>query len=258
MKKIWKPTLFFVLCLLVFLVVNLPVSLILGQIAVPNNIKLNGVKGRVTSGRIDAIYVNQFPILDINYNVDLSCLLTLSICYQVTYQNGSGNISFAPLTNTAAIQQLNVDYAMTELSSLMEQLLVKPTGELNLNFHQISIKQSKITNVEGLAIWSNAGIEGEDINLGTYQLGVVREKESYQFELIDKKAVLDIDGKGRLKSNGQYLLDIKILTESSLNDSIKSILELATRKKGLNEYSLHREGQLPSQIVNQLEFSDTN
>lgn len=256
MKKIWKPTLFFVFCLAIFLIVNLPVTLILKQVTLPNNIKLQGVKGQVTSGHIIAVYANNFPIRDINYEADLSCLLTLNVCYQIIYQNGQAYISFNPLTNNTVIEQLDVEYLMAELAPLMNQLLVKPTGELSLKFNQISLKQNKISNIDGLAIWNNAGVAGEDINLGDYQLGIAREGKSYRFKLTDRKAILDIDGTGRLKQNGEYLLDIKIEADSGLDNNIKSLLTLAAKKKGLNGYTINRQGQLPPHLTSQLLFSD--
>lgn len=263
MKRIWKPALFFVLCLIFFLVINLPVALILKQVTLPNNIKLHGVNGQIISGHIASVYANNFPIRDIDYEADLSCLLTLKVCYQINYQNGKANISFNPLSNHTVIEQLDVEYSMAELAPLMNQLLVKPTGELNLKFNQISLKpnnanQIKIGNIDGLAIWRNAGVAGEDINLGDYQIVLEREANSYQFKLTDRKAMLDIDGEGRLKSNGEYLFDIKIQADSSLDNNIKSMLTLAAKKKGLNEYTIHRQGQLPPQLTSQLTFSDEN
>jgi hypothetical protein len=256
MNKVWKPTLFFVFCLASFLIINLPLTLILKQVALPNDIKLYGVKGQVTSGHISAAYANNFPIRDIKYEADLSCLLTLDICYQINYQNGKANISFNPFTRNTVIERLDVEYSMAELTPLMDQLLFKPTGELNLKFNQINIRQNKIGNIDGLAIWSNAGVVGEDINLGDYQLGVARENNSYRFKLTDRKAILDIDGTGRLKPNGEYLLDINIQADSGLEKNIKHMLTLAAKKKGLNEYAIHRQGQLPPQLTSQLLFSD--
>jgi hypothetical protein len=256
MKKISKPTLFFIFCLAIFLIINLPVALILKQVILPNDLKLYGVKGQVTSGHITVAYANNFPVRDINYEAGLSCLLTLQVCYQVNYQNGKANISFNPFTHNTVIEQLDVEYSMVELAPLMNQLLFKPTGELKLKFNQINIKQSKISNINGLAIWSNAGVAGEDINLGDYQLDVDREDNSYRFKLTDRQAILDIDGTGRLKSNGEYLLDIKILADSGLDNNIKSMLTLAAKKKGLNEYTIYRQGLLPPQLANQLIFSN--
>ena len=230
--------------------------MILKQVELPNDIKLYGVRGQITSGHIAAAYTNNFPIRDINYEADLSCLLTLQFCYQINYQNGMANISFSPLTNTTVIEQLDVEYTMAELTPLMNQLLVKPTGELNLKIEKIGLNQNKISHINGLAIWSNAGVVGEDINLGDYQLGVIREDDSYRFELTDRKAILDIDGTGRLKPNGEYLIDIKVLTDSGLDNNIKSMLALMAAKKGLNEYSINRQGQLPVHLTSQLLFVD--
>ncbi len=256
MNKIWKPTLFFVFCLTIFIVIKFPIAMILKQIELSSDIKLYGVRGQITSGHIAAAYTNNFPIRDINYEADLSCLLTLQVCYQINYQNGMANISFSPLTNTTVIEQLDVEYTMAELAPLMNQLLVKPTGELNLKIEKIGLNQNKISHINGLAIWNNAGVVGEDINLGDYQLGVVREDDSYRFELTDRKALLDIDGTGRLKPNGEYLIDIKVLTDSGLDNNIKSMLALTATKKGLNEYTINRQGQLPAHLASQLLFSD--
>jgi hypothetical protein len=256
MNKIWKPTLFFMFCLTIFIVIKFPIAMILKQVELSNDIKLYGVRGQITSGHIAAAYTNNFPIRDINYEADLSCLLTLQVCYQINYQNGMANISFSPLTNTTVIEQLDVEYTMAELTPLMNQLLVKPTGELNLKIEKMDLNQNKISHINGLAIWSNAGVVGEDINLGDYQLGVVREDDSYRFKLTDRKAILDIDGTGRLKPNGEYLIDIKVLTDSGLDNNIKSMLALTATKKGLNEYTINRQGQLPAHLASQLLFSD--
>lgn len=262
MKPTWKPTLFFAFCLAIFLIINVPVGLILNQLALPKNFKLNGVKGQITSGHIAAVEVNNFSVLDINYQADLSCLLSLHVCYQINYLNGQVTISFNPLTNNTQIKQLDIQYSLAELSPLMDQMLVKPSGELNLKFNQINIlhsnvNQIKIGHIDGLAIWRNAGVVGEDINLGDFQFEVAREDSSYRFKLTDRQAALGIEGSGRLKSNGKYLLDIKIQADTGLDNNIKSMLAIAAKKKGLNEYIIYRQGQLPPHIIRQLQFSDT-
>ncbi|MFT5548626.1 MAG: hypothetical protein ACI9CO_000542 [Candidatus Azotimanducaceae bacterium] len=261
MKPIWKLALFFVFCLAIFLVINVPVVLILNQVALPKGIKLNDVKGQITSGHIAVAHVNNFPIRDINYEADLFCLLSLRVCYQINYQNGKATISFNPLTSNTEIRQFDVEYSLAELSPLMSQLLVKPAGELNLKFNRINIhhnnvNQIKIGHIDGLALWRNVGVVGEDINLGDYQFEVAREDNSYRFKLTDRQAALGMDGTGRLKSNGEYLLDIKIQADSGLDNSIKSMLTLAAKKKGLNEYVIYRQGQLAPHFIRQLLFSD--
>ena len=261
MKPIWKPALFFVFCLAIFLIINLPVGLILNQLALPKNFKLNGVKGQITSGRIATVEAYNFPIRDINYQADLSCLLSLHVCYQINYQNGRAHVSFNPLTNITQIKQFDVKYSFAELFPLMGQMLVKPAGELNLKFNQINIhhhnvNQIKMGHIDGLALWRNAGVVGEDINLGDYQFEVAREDSSYRFKLTDRQAVLGIGGTGRLKSNGEYLLDIKIQANASLDDNIRSMLALVAQKKGLNQYVIYRQGQLPQHFIRQLLFSD--
>ena len=120
----------------------------------------------------------------------------------------------------------------------------------------MNVNQIKMGHIDGLALWRNAGVVGEDINLGDYQFEVAREDSSYRFKLTDRQAVLGIDGTGRLKSNGEYLLDIKIQANASLDDNIRSMLALVAQKKGLNQYVIYRQDQLPQHFIRQLLFSD--
>ena len=255
MKKICKPALFFVICLAIFIAINTPMALVLGRVKLPDNIIFYGVDGQLRSGQIDALYINQLPLRNIRYQADLSCLLILHICYQIDYQNGAARVSVNLLTNQTDINKLDVDYPLAALSPLMSQLLVKPTGRLNLQFDHIGINQNKIGPVQGVVKWRGAGIQGEKFNLGDYQLDIVREDNRYQVKLTDQGAMLGIDGKGSLKPDGQYLLDIKIVPKSSLDASVKSTLELVAKKQGLNQYNIQRQGQLPAPLLNRLAFS---
>ena len=110
---------------------------------------------------------------------------------------------------------------------------------------------------DALTSWTDAGIIGEDFNLGDYQLEITKDSNLYRFILQDKDAVLDIDGEGKLSSDGNYSLNINIQARAGLDSQIKNALELIAQKKGLNQYLVRRSGQLDSKISSYL-FFDLN
>ena len=55
MIKAWRFTLFFLLCLTVALLFNLPVQQVLPHVQLPSNVQLAGVDGSVLKGRASEI-----------------------------------------------------------------------------------------------------------------------------------------------------------------------------------------------------------
>ena len=145
---------------------------------------------------------------------------------------------------------------MSSLSGLSNQLLVKPTGSLNLSSDKLIFIQGKLVDIDAIAIWKNAGIEGDDINLGDYQLNIKRDTGQYQINLIDKQAVLEVEGEGELKSDGRYSLNINISAKSGLEARIKSALEFVASKKSLRQYNIQRSGTSDQRLLSYLSFED--
>ena len=95
----------------------------------------------------------------------------------------------------------------------------------------------------------NAGIVGEDFDLGDYQIDIERGIDSYQFILKDNDGMLDIKGKGRLASDGKYTINIDIRAQSRTDSRVKNVLELIAKKKRLNQYLVRHSGQLDSRWI---------
>jgi hypothetical protein len=88
MKRIWKYLLFFLLCLAVALVINLPIGQVLPHLKIPPTVGLAGASGTVIGGRVRQITVNQFPLRDVRYRLQPSCIALLKACYQIEYEQG--------------------------------------------------------------------------------------------------------------------------------------------------------------------------
>ncbi len=249
LKAIWKPVLFFLVCLVIALLINMPVNQLLAQVSVPDNIKISRLQGTLFKGQAGELVVNQFPLRQVAYQADLSCLLTARFCYRIGFEDGTAILSFNPISQAIQITGFEADIPMQSLAAMSNQLLVSPSGSLVLKTDNLEIRQGKVTDISGTAIWKNAGIVGEEFDLGDYQLEIERGIDLYQFMLKDNDAMLDIDGKGILASDGKYTININIRGQAGLDSRIKNVLELIARKKGLNQYLIHRTGQLDGRWV---------
>jgi len=245
---------FFVLCLFLALIVNMPVVHLLAQVKLPNNILLAGVKGTLFNGNVDSLLVNKIKVDDLAYSFQADCLLKLKICYDIEADLGNGQIQLDPVDQSLYLHNFEINYPLENLVAFADRLLVRPSGNLQIHIDTLNLKQQKVGGVNGRILWQQAGIVGETIELGDYELTVDQATRGYQFKLKDLKALLTVDGKGQLKADGKYSMNITIQSQPGLNQSIKSALEFVARKKGLNRYDVRRSGQLPGQVLKYLSF----
>ncbi|MEE8365305.1 MAG: type II secretion system protein N [Gammaproteobacteria bacterium] len=254
MRKLWKPALFFVLVLLAALLINMPLAHLLGVVRMPDNIRIFQPQGSLISGRIGGIEINQFLLRDLEYEADLSCLLTLGVCYQVLNPYGSLQVRHEPLAGSTELTQVKIEYPLQDLTR-MPGVLMQPAGRLQLNLDSVLIVQDKLADLSGTLVWKDAGLAGEDINLGDYEVSVGKAGGRYDFVIDDKDAVLDMAGKASLQADGKYTLDITIRTKSGLEPRIRNALELVARKQGANQYVVRRAGSLDPALLANLMFT---
>ena len=254
MRKRMGLGVFFVLCLSLALIINMPVSHVLAQFKLPNNISLSGVKGTVFDGNIDSLVVNKIQLSDLGYTFKPGCLLNLKACYEIDADQGQGQISANPIDQSIDLNGFEINYPLENLAAFSDKLLVRPSGDLQIFIDTLNLKQERVGQVNARVLWQQAGIVGEAIELGDYELTIIQASQCYQFELKDLKALLTVNGNGQLKSSGQYSMNIAIESQPGLDQVIKSALEFVAKKKGLNRYDIRRSGQLPNQVLDHLSF----
>ena len=81
MLKLWKFALFFLLCLVVALLINLPIQQVLPYVKLPPTVQLAGIDGNLLKGTAEAVRINDFPFRGIQYRYRPSCIPLLKVCY---------------------------------------------------------------------------------------------------------------------------------------------------------------------------------
>lgn len=249
-------SLFFFLSLIVSLALNMPLVHVLSRLDLPEKLSISGLDGSILNGSVEQLLIDRIEVNNFQYQLNSKCLLTFSVCYKFQFEQGKGVVKANLFDQSLALSNFNMTYQLENLSAYSDKLLVQPTGLLDLSIESMSFKNQQISQINATALWQAAGVSGESINLGDYELMLSSDKQGYQFQLRDKKAVLTVDGKGQLKANGQYSANISIRSEPGLNRSIKSALEFVAKKQGLNQYVIRQTGKLPTQVMSRLSFPD--
>lgn len=255
MVKIWKLTLFFLLCLMVALLFNLPIQQVLAHVQLPPTVQLAGVDGNIINGRAQEIRVNNFPIRGVNYRYMPSCIVMLKICYHVTYDEGDVQLAYDLLNGDAEVSRSEVEYPITRLLSLMPNpALVKPSGRLQLQIDDLSMQQDKLIAVTGKLIWRDMGLDdgGIKIDIGDYQVDFTGDPQKFDFVISDLDAALKVKGGGNISAAGMYQLDVRVESLGGIDPQVRSVLNLiATRSSG-NKYRIQQQGSLPPNLKRQL------
>jgi hypothetical protein len=254
MLKTWQLVLFFVLCLVFALLSNLPIQQVLPHLKLPANIKLVGVRGTVFSGTAQEITIDQFPLRSIKYRNRLSCIPLLEACYQVSYENGTIQLAHDVLSGDTEISDTRIEYPAAQLVKHVPNVPVNPIGRLELMIDEMSIVQGRPAALNGKLIWRDLGIDndGSQINIGDYQVDFSGDQQKLDFKLSDLDASLAVTGKGEVRADGQYDIDIRIEAKTGVDSKIKNVLDLVASNTGYNKYRVEQKGRLPASLIRQL------
>jgi len=254
MFRLWNFTLFFLLCLVVALVINLPIQQVLPYVKLPPSVRLAGVDGNLFSGSAAESRINDFPLRDIRYRFMPSCLPVLKFCYHIDYDAGQVELAYDVLSGNTEVNRSRVEYPV---AMLLEQLpmpaLVNPSGRLQLEIEELSMLQGKLVTVSGKLIWRDLGFDDDSaiVNVGDYQVDVSGDKEGFKLKFNDLDAALDVSGDGSISTTGFYEVDVRIEAQAGLDPPIRSILNLLAVRSG-NKYRVEQKGRLPANIARQL------
>ena len=254
MLKLWQLTLFFLLCLVVALLFNLPVQQVLPHIKLPNTVRAIGIDGTVIRGNAQEISINDFPLRDIRYRYMPSCIPLLKICYKISYERGDVQLAYDVLNGDTEVTGTQIEYQATELIQYIPNALVKPAGRLELMIDKLSMVEGVPTVVNGKLIWRDLGVDddGIKISIGDYQVDFTGDPKKYNFKINDLDADLNVSGKGEVRAGGQYDVDVKIGSDTEIDSNVKSVLNLIATNAGYNQYRIEQQGKLPPNLTRQL------
>lgn len=245
----------FTIALLFSLVINIPARQILRVVVLPPEVDIQGIQGTLTRGKVEYVSYQGFQLTDIDFELRPLCLFKVAICYELSAEaNGLNlNIEGNLLSQNISIHESQINLG-SEFIDTVPGLLVKPAGQFVLKVEQITLVDFKIDDMLAAIDWVDAGIQGEKQTLGNYNALITRQADNIAIVLSDKDSLLSVTGDINVKLDGRYNMDIQFVSRPQLDRSVISVLEIAARKTGLNQFSLKKTGMLPPQMLNSLKY----
>jgi len=249
----------FLFSLLVSLTISLPARHVLQFIEVPSDLKIQGLQGSITDGRVQIFNYQEFQLQNVGFNIQPLCLLKAGLCYQFQSTDKAMlvNVEVNLLSRHISIRQSQI-LLDSDIFKNNPQLLVQPTGQFALFIESLTYTQSKITNFVAKVDWLGAGIQGEDQLLGNYNALATQEADGLVVKLSDQDSLLSVQGEIDIKWNGHFDVDLKFESRPTLNKSVISVLDMTTRKSGLNSFTLKSTGKVPSSTLRYLTLFESD
>ncbi|WP_371187746.1 type II secretion system protein N [Thalassotalea maritima] len=166
-------SLFLVLYLL-FLLLLAPADKLVGQLALPNHIKLGKVSGSLFSGDVDTIYMGSQQLEQVSWSVNVLSLLSFNPSVNVTFgstalgyqgQFRAEDITADVPTIKALNAQIDADYMAEQLPLMMT---VKAAGQVRVNIEVYRPGKAVCSAAKGKVNWLAAQLDatGEYVPLG--------------------------------------------------------------------------------------------
>jgi len=240
----------FVVSLLLFLLVNLPIRQVYRLIQPPAGVVIEGLEGRLYSGRIQRLAYRNLEFQDLRYRLEPSCLLRLEVCYRI--EDEAGDLSLRALYSPwqgVGVDAARLSLPLERLRPLMPSLLVRPTGLLELDARRIRLYGKRLSEVDATAYWREAGIEGEPQKLGDFKADIEGGGKELRMRFADLPgASVGVEGELQLTAT-DYRLDMELEARPELGKPARNALELLAPRSGLNRYRVKRTGRLPQPLT---------
>ena len=254
MFKLWRYTLFFLVCLLIALLINLPLVHVLPWVKLPSEIQLNGVDGTIVRGKAQQITVNEFPVRGVKYRYMPSCFVLLKVCYRIEFDDGRFDVAYDLLNGDTEVSKGQVEYPISVLTPYLIPLPVQPVGKLELIIDDLSMLDGKPAQLVARLVWRDLGIndQGVKLNIGDYQLDINGKSPTYDLLFSDHDASLTLKGNGEITAGGVFKVDVRIEPRAGIEPQVKYVLDLIAEKVGHNKYRIRQSGRLPAQLARHL------
>ena len=224
-------------------------------VELPAEIKIQGLQGTLSKGMVESLSYKSFHLADVNFKIQPLCLFMAALCYRLNSEDKelSVDIKVNLLTQNVSIDQSQILLG-SDVFKDIPQLLAQPKGQLLIVIDSLTLVDSKITDLAAKVDWLEAGIQGEEQLLGNYSALINKEEDKLSIKLSDKKSLLSVKGGIDVKWDGKYNVDLKFETRPMLNKAVISVLEMMTKKSGLNRFTVKKSDKLSAERIKFLKY----
>ena len=225
-----------------FLITNIPATVILSSIKLPNNIKFSSVSGTVWSGKARQLIVSGINLGSIRWDLHPLNLIMGELSADISIINNKQFINTDVNLSYSGKVELEETRFLIDLSTLQPLTYGMPfsyTGKASGYFPVSFFYKNNYVGLNGkLSLTSMEMLAPRQQSFGDFSIDFRAEKEgATSGKIKDSSAVLNLAGQLTLKKNGQVNLSAKLATREK-NSSLEEMLAFLGKKDAAGRVQL--------------------
>ena len=233
-KKNIQYTLILIGLYLFFLITNIPATVILSSITLPNNVKLSSISGTIWSGRARKLRISGIDLGSVKWQLHPLNLIIGELSADVSVVNNKQYINTEVSLSYSGKIELEETRFLIDLSSLQPLIYGMPfsyAGKASGYFPVSFFHKNNYVGLNGkLSLTSMEMISPQRQSFGDFIVDFRAEKEgATSGKIKDSGGVLNITGQLTLKKNGQFNFSAKLAARET-GSSLEKALSFLGRK----------------------------
>ena len=233
-KKSIKYISFVIILYLFFLIINIPATLVISSIKVPNNIKISSISGTLWSGEINKLTYSGVNLGRLNWELSPLNLLIGELFADVSIVNKKQSFtSEVKIFSSGKIEleETRFNFNLSTLQPLTYGMPFSYDGRVSGYFPVSFIYKNNYVGVNGkLSLYDIEMISPQRQSFGDFSIDFRAEKEgATSGKIKDNGGQLNLTGELSLRKNGQFKISAKLAARDK-NSSLDKVVSFLGRK----------------------------
>ena len=231
-----------------FLITNIPATVILSSVTLPDNVKLSSISGSIWSGKARQFKISGIDMGSINWELNPLNLIIGELSADVSIVNNKQYINTEVSLSSSGKIELEETRFLIDLSSLQPLIYGMPfsyTGKASGYFPVSFFHKNSYVGLNGkLSLTSMEMISPQRQSFGDFIVDFRAEKEgATSGKIKDSGGELNLTGQLMLKKNGQFNFSAKLAARES-GSSLEKTLSFLGRKDASGRVKVHSDFKL--------------
>jgi len=250
----WKRyTLFGVVLYLVFLITQIPATLVYGLFsdtleALPAKVKLYRVSGTVWSGKAAFVSASGNTLRDLSWELYPSSLLLGRVGLGLNFKLGDGSVKaelYRTLGGDMLAKNIRARMPMSDIVRMARLPAIKLEGDLGLNLESLVLSDGLVSEAQGRVVWNSAETRfPQRIVLGDLSANLQTTDAGIEATLGDGGGPLEASGKLTLAPDGAYNFDGAFASREGSNSPLARSLSMMGRPDAQGKVQIKNAGNI--------------
>ena len=234
---------------LLFLVINLPVSVVwsLSSKDIQRNVNITNLQGSAWSAKADNIIINGLDLGKAEWTLNPFLLFIGKLGGHIDVRHALGQAESDFSINSD--QMIELSDLSGEFSAAIFDPAIRPfmlAGSINSQLESLQIQGKVLLEATGTLQWRNASISGvQDVSLGNLTFNASPEAKGTRLQVSNEGGLIAVSGDIRLAGNGRYNLNLLLSSRDNRNTDLKSMLAVLGRADAQGRVRFTQAGRLP-------------